>query len=50
MLGAARAHPETLAVGVDAVADAMAASSRKAARRNALPNAVFVVAAAQHPP
>jgi hypothetical protein len=28
----------------------MATASRRAARRDALPNALFVVAAAQHPP
>ncbi len=37
-------------IGVDANAAAMAASSRRAARREALPNALFVLAAAEHPP
>jgi len=32
------------------VADAMAGASRRAARRGALPNALFAVAAAEHPP
>jgi 16S rRNA (adenine(1408)-N(1))-methyltransferase len=50
VLAAAAGHPGTLVVGVDANAEAMATSSRKAARRRALPNALFVVAAAEHPP
>jgi 16S rRNA (adenine(1408)-N(1))-methyltransferase len=50
VLAAAAEHPDTLVVGIDANAAAMATASRKAARRDALPNALFVVAAAQHPP
>jgi len=50
VLAAAAACPETLVVGVDAVAAAMADASRRALRRDPLPNAVFVVAAAEHPP
>jgi 16S rRNA (adenine(1408)-N(1))-methyltransferase len=42
VLAAAARHPDTLTIGVDA--------SRRASRRNALPNALFVVAAAEHPP
>jgi hypothetical protein len=44
------ARPDTLVIGLDPNASAMARSSRRAAKRNALPNALFVVAAAQHPP
>jgi 16S rRNA (adenine(1408)-N(1))-methyltransferase len=50
VLAAAAARPDTLVVGVDASAAAMAESSRRAARRGALPNALFAVAAAEHPP
>lgn len=50
VLARAAAEPDTLAIGVDASAPAMATASRRAARRDALPNALFVVAAAQHPP
>jgi 16S rRNA (adenine(1408)-N(1))-methyltransferase len=50
VLAAAAADPDTLVVGVDAVAAAMAVASRKAARRGALPNALFAAAAAEHPP
>jgi 16S rRNA (adenine(1408)-N(1))-methyltransferase len=50
VLAAAAERPETLVIGVDASADAMAESSRRAARRGALPNALFAVAAAEHPP
>ncbi len=50
VLAAAAARPETLVIGVDASAAAMAASSRRAARRGALPNALFAVAAAEDPP
>jgi len=50
VLAAAAARPDTLVVGVDADAKAMAESSRRAARRLKLPNALFVVAAAEHPP
>ncbi len=45
MLAAAAARPETLVVGLDASADAMARSSRRAP-----PNALFVAAAAERPP
>ena len=50
MLAAAAAEPDRLVVGVDASASAMAEASRKAARRpgrGGLPNALFVVAAAE---
>lgn len=50
MLAAAAVRPETLVIGVDASAEAMAASSRRAARRGALPNALFAVASAERPP
>ena len=49
VLAAAAARPDTLVVGVDANAAGMAAASRRALKRR-LPNAVFVVAAAEHPP
>ncbi len=50
---AAAADPKTFVIGVDASADAMAEASRRAARsgrRGGLPNALFVVAAAEAPP
>jgi 16S rRNA (adenine(1408)-N(1))-methyltransferase len=50
VLAAAAAEPDRLVVGVDASAAAMAEASRRAARRRdrgGLPNAVFVVAAAE---
>jgi 16S rRNA (adenine(1408)-N(1))-methyltransferase len=50
VLAAAAAEPDRLVVGVDASAPAMAEASRKAARRpgrGGLPNALFVVAAAE---
>ena len=50
MLAAAAAEAERLVVGVDASAAAMAEASRRAARpggRGGLPNALFVVAAAE---
>jgi 16S rRNA (adenine(1408)-N(1))-methyltransferase len=50
VLAAAAARPDTLAIGVDANAAGMADSSRRASRRDALPNALFVVAAAESPP
>ena len=50
VLRAASEHPDTLFVGLDANAAAMAAASRLAAREDALPNALFAVAAAEHPP
>jgi 16S rRNA (adenine(1408)-N(1))-methyltransferase len=50
VLAAAAARPDTLVIGVDASATAMNESSRRAARRGALPNALFAVAAAEHPP
>jgi len=50
VLATAAQRPDTLVVGVDANAAGMAEASRKAARRNALPNALFVVAAAENPP
>lgn len=51
MLAVAAAQPDTLAIGVDASATAMADSSRRASRgRTALPNALFAVAAAERPP
>jgi 16S rRNA (adenine(1408)-N(1))-methyltransferase len=50
VLATAAAQPDTLAIGVDANAAAMADSSRRAGRRDALPNALFAVAAAEQPP
>jgi 16S rRNA (adenine(1408)-N(1))-methyltransferase len=50
VLRAAAEQPDTLVIGLDADAAAMAAASRRAARRDALPNALFAVAAAEHPP
>lgn len=50
VLAAASASPDALVVGVDANAAGMAAASRRAARRGALPNALFAAAAAEHPP
>ena len=50
VLRAAAERPNTLVIGLDANTAAMAAASRRAARRNALPNALFAVAAAEHPP
>ena len=44
------ARPDTLVIGLDANAAAMADSSRRATRRRGLPNALFVVAAAEQPP
>jgi 16S rRNA (adenine(1408)-N(1))-methyltransferase len=50
-LALAAGHPDTLAIGVDANATAMADSSRRAWRgRASLPNALFAVAAAERPP
>jgi len=50
VLAAAAARPDTLAIGLDANASGMIESSRRASRRGALPNALFAVAAAEHPP
>ncbi len=50
VLSTAAGQPDTLAIGVDANAPAMADSSRRAWRRDALPNALFAVAAAEQPP
>jgi 16S rRNA (adenine(1408)-N(1))-methyltransferase len=51
VLAMAAREPETLVIGVDASAPAMADSSRRASRgRTALPNALFAVAAAERPP
>jgi 16S rRNA (adenine(1408)-N(1))-methyltransferase len=50
VLATAAREPDTLAIGVDANAAAMAEASRRAMRRNALPNALFAVAAAEGPP
>jgi len=50
VLAAAAAEPDRLVVGVDASAAAMAEASRRAGRRperGGLPNALFVVAAAE---
>ena len=50
---AAAADPRTLAIGMDASAAAMAESSRRAAgpaRKGGLPNAAFIVAAAEASP
>jgi 16S rRNA (adenine(1408)-N(1))-methyltransferase len=50
VLAAAAARPDMLVIGLDANAAGMAESSRRAARRGARPNALFAVAAAEHPP
>lgn len=53
VLAAAARDPRTLAIGMDASAPAMAESSRRAAgpaRRGGLPNAAFILAAAEAPP
>lgn len=53
VLAAAAAEPASLVVGMDASAAAMADASRRAARparKGGLPNALFVVAAAEAPP
>jgi 16S rRNA (adenine(1408)-N(1))-methyltransferase len=50
VLAAAAARPDTLVIGVDANAAGMTEAARRAARRGALPNALFAVAAAEHPP
>jgi 16S rRNA (adenine(1408)-N(1))-methyltransferase len=50
VLAEAAARPDTLVIGLDADPAGMAEASRRAARRNALPNALFAVAAAEHPP
>jgi 16S rRNA (adenine(1408)-N(1))-methyltransferase len=53
VIARARAEPDALVVGIDAVATAMADASRRAARsaaRGGLRNAMFVVAAAERPP
>jgi 16S rRNA (adenine(1408)-N(1))-methyltransferase len=50
VLAAAAARPDTLVIGIDASAAAMAESSRRATRRGALPNALFAVASAERPP
>ncbi len=44
---AAAAWPDTLVIGLDANASGMREMSRRAAK---LPNALFAVAAAEHPP
>jgi 16S rRNA (adenine(1408)-N(1))-methyltransferase len=50
VLARASERPDTLVIGVDANAAVMAEASRRAARRSAFPNALFAVAAAEHPP
>jgi 16S rRNA (adenine(1408)-N(1))-methyltransferase len=53
VIARARADPNALVVGIDAVPSAMGDASRRAARsaaRGGLPNAMFVVAAAERPP
>lgn len=50
VLALARARTDTLVIGVDANAAGMLEASRRAARRGALRNALFAVAAAEHPP
>jgi 16S rRNA (adenine(1408)-N(1))-methyltransferase len=50
VLATAAGQPDTLAIGVDANAAAMVEASRRAWRRGLLPNALFVVAAAERPP
>ena len=49
-LALAEAEPTTLVIGVDADAASMAETSRRAARRGAVPNLLFVVASAEAPP
>jgi hypothetical protein len=50
VLTTAAERPDTLVIGLDANAAAMAAASHRARRRLGLPNALFAVAAAEHPP
>lgn len=53
VLATAARDPRTFAIGLDATAAAMAESSRRAAgpaRKGGLPNAAFVLAAAEAPP
>ena len=53
VLREAREHPDTLVIGVDAVAEAMTASAVKSRRKPAkggAPNALFVVSAAEELP
>ena len=50
VLASAAEDPDTLVIGVDANAAGMAEASRRAMRRGARPNALFAVAAAEHPP
>jgi 16S rRNA (adenine(1408)-N(1))-methyltransferase len=50
VLALAAKHPDSLVIGVDANAAAIAQASRKALRRNRAANALFVVAGAEHPP
>jgi 16S rRNA (adenine(1408)-N(1))-methyltransferase len=50
VLALAAERPDTLVIGVDANASGMTDASRRALRRGALPNALFAVAAAEHPP
>lgn len=53
MLARARHEPDALVIGIDAAADRMAESSRRAAapvRKGGLPNALFAVAAAERLP
>jgi 16S rRNA (adenine(1408)-N(1))-methyltransferase len=47
VLAAAREDPRALVIGIDADASSMVECSRRAVRRDALPNALFVVAAAE---
>ena len=49
-LALAMAEPTTLVIGVDADAASMAETSRRAARRRAVPNLLFVLASAEAPP
>jgi 16S rRNA (adenine(1408)-N(1))-methyltransferase len=49
-LALAQAEPTTLVIGLDADAASMAETSRRAARRDAVPNLLFVVASAEAPP
>ena len=53
VMARARCEPDALVIGIDASAAAMTESSRRAARplrRGGLPNALFLVAAAECPP
>jgi 16S rRNA (adenine(1408)-N(1))-methyltransferase len=50
VLRAARAEPDRLAIGIDADAGSMRASARRAERRDAFPNTLFVVSSVEFLP